>query len=193
MDNNIKKRLINFHRQAKKLENRCKKDSFFNNNLKIKYKKEDGVRIKTERINEEDMESILIRFRPFYTTKKDEIRFPDICDLLASKNLGDETEITEYKKAWNLAFESDGFSIKIDNNRKNMKDIFSYWLNEEYFHPENYKPFDNRGLSELVKNPIIKQISLMKFVGILQRLCFVVINFNKNIVEEILRDKNNEN
>ncbi len=69
------------------------------------------------------------------------------------------------------------------------KKNFDIWLNENYFHIDQQNPGSNKGLDGIKSQPVFENLSRFNMVDLLQRLCALVMAFDTQIVEKILRGK----
>jgi len=186
----LDKKLRNFSTQAKKLENY--KD--FYKNIKIEIKEESGGEVETNlsTSSEEILISVLVHFRNFYMDKS-EFYFVKVAkEIIEQPEFGSYQDLTSrFLSVWNKLLDPNyrsfgGMTINVNKKALSVKRNLDLWMNEGYLHTDQYKPGSQKGLDAIKGKHILEQFSRFGLVDTVQRLCLIIINFNKRVIEKIL-------
>ncbi len=183
------KKLKLFHRQAGKI--RKYPDFFKSSKISINITIDRKSKIESKGVDNKTLEAVFLAFRPFVMKKA--IPFKDICRQIITEHstqnkLRKKTE--EALDTWDKIFESTLLILKSNNKKITTRNNFQYWMNEEYFHPENYKIHEKRGLSLVKQHPILSKLSRFNLIFTLQGLCGLVLWVDREIISVLLnKDK----
>ena len=189
----LHEKLRNFSFQAQKLENY--KD--FYKNIKLEVRGEKGKEVKTALSvgSEETLVTVLVHFRNFYM-KSGGFYFVKLAkDILEQQELKSYWDLTErFLAVWNKLLDPNygsfgGLAISIDKNRLSIRRNLDLWMNEGYLHADQLKSGSLKGLDAIKGKHVLEQFSRLGLVDSLQKLCLLIINFNKQVVEKILKNQ----
>lgn len=182
--------LINFSRQCEKISGYP--ELFSPTCVEMKYIA-NGQQASTQLsgVDEKTLIAILMHFRVL-NMKKSGTYFPTI-----AKTILDDSNLTEFHKltrdfldVWNrlLAPSNDtlgGLRLSVNDSSLSAKKILDLWMNEGYFHAEQYEKGSNKGLDAINSQPFFSDLSKLKLIDLLQHLATVAISFKKQVVEKL--------
>lgn len=131
-------------------------------------------------------------FRPFFIKRgRNSLNFKDVTELLLAdpRFEGYQADIHNHREAWINLTETDhnsGMVIKVGDNEWPTITVFNTWMNEGYFHQEQYHKGSGKGVDVLKQHPLIELSSRFVFVDLLQRLTRLVVSLNQRVVRDIL-------
>lgn len=183
--------LKTFSIQAKKFEQHM---GFFQNvKAEMKFEQNREAIINVFGVNEESLISVLVHFRNFYM-KSSKLYFISISEaILQDSQLKTYWKITDdfltvWKKMLDPNFDSfGGMLLKVGNNNLSLKRNLDLWMNEGYLHVDQYKPGSYKGLDAIKSQQAFEALSRIGMVDSLQRLCGLIIAFNKQVIDKILK------
>lgn len=134
---------------------------------------------------EEQIESLLIRFRFFYL-ENESTNFNRVCNLLWKKvDTKEQKEfIMSLRERYNTILERSGVvGLKINGDRVKPKENISVWLNAFYFHSDEEKREQLRYLQESTKGVakvffIIEILNLIDVIILLDRIVKELLDEN---------------
>lgn len=143
-------------------------------------------------INEESLISVLVHFRNFYM-KTGRLYFPKVVNaILKQSTLESHWKLAgKFLSVWNKLLDQNydtfgGMLLNMDKNKLSLKKNLDIWMNEEYFHVDQYKSGSYKGLDAIKSQHVFEALSRIGMVDSLQRLSGLIIAFNAQVVEKIL-------
>jgi hypothetical protein len=133
------------------------------------------ISVKTENIiNDQEFESQLMRFRPFYL-KKELCHFDRVCNLVKRKFRDENfnSYIDKLKYEWKNATSQDYYKIIINKNNVviNSEKIFDYYFNTEYMHTDILLREEFKQIQEIITKDYTKALF---YYAVQQRMCQVL-------------------
>ncbi len=110
---------------------------------------------------------------------KERINFEELCkDILASDYdeaiKQDTQEVLECVEHTHASRKGQAV-IQITEQEISYRKNFLLWMNEEHFHPENYKPYGSRGLSLIKQSEMLEWFSKPFMIDFLQNVVHLVL------------------
>src|SRR4030042_5944873 len=144
---------VAFSVQAKKFENHM---HFFQNiKAEMKFEQNREAVISLSGVNEETLISVLVHFRNFYM-KSSELYFVKIANLILTQaELCSYWNLTkDFLSVWNKLLDPDydsfgGMLLNMNKDKLSVKKNLDIWMNEGYFHVDQYKSGSYKGLDAI--------------------------------------------
>jgi len=152
---------------------------------------ESGQNISLEGISEADLPSVLMYFRTFYMESSD-LSFPNIAKSLIESPLNlDHDLILKFLETWNKLVDkqrisSNGLTLNMNGSNLTARKNFDIWLNEGFFHSENYRPKTGKGLDGIKSHKMFEGVSEFAMQSLLSDLCILLLCFDAQVVENII-------
>jgi len=143
--------------------------------------------------DKKNIKAFLVDIRPFIMPGET-INFGRVCNLI-SKNIKKKEIIDKLensRKVWNKLNSrknsGKGMNLKIGDKELTPAEQLDLWLNAEFFHLDKEK----RGLFENMQVPPFVDISYLTVLKLVQNLAGILFYFEKNVIDEILKNPNLE-
>jgi len=133
---------------------------------------------------EEQIESLLVRFRPFYL-EKESTNFLKVCNLLWKliDNEDQKSRLKQLRERYKTIMKSGGgFNLRVNDSTVKPKDNLDKWLNAYYFHSDREKEEKLKQLQNSTKG-FAKVFFLKEIISLIE-----VIKDLNVIVQEVLSE-----
>lgn len=163
--------------------------------VSFSWSQDDGVaRVAEHGPSEEKTVAVFVAIRPFIM--KDRINFEALC-----REIIETTDKEEIKKksenvlsAWYTCLDrpegktENKILMRVGQKEINREQNLNTWMNEEHFHPENYKHDGSRGLSQIKSHPWFAGMSKMQMIDTLQKMTVLILWFDKQVLSNLQND-----
>jgi len=161
--------------------------SLLKQKVNISYEEGRQVEVKNEFPDEDLVKTFLMDLRFFLIKDKNPYNFEAVCELCVENNIyRDKT--TEWLNVYREIFKNESVRISINDSDLSTNSIFHTILNEEHFHQEKR----GRGMERITAHPVTEGLARMKFLKTIGNILTIICSFNKQVVEEYLKNNNNE-
>ena len=153
----------------------------------LNWDQEKGLALSHEGFDEKTISAVFMATRPFLM--KDRINFEQLCKDILESNY-DETikkDTRDVLEAWNILMhpENDKRIMQINENERSYRKNFLLWMNEEHFHPEEYKTDGSRGLSSIKQSEMLEWFSKPFMVDFLQKVVETILWFDVRVLSKL--------
>lgn len=171
--------------QAEKL--RSYPEFLKNFNATLNWEQGKGLTLTHSGFDDKTISAVFMAVRPFLM--KQRINFEELCkDIIASDQKDTlKKDTSDALKEWNHLMhpEKDSPLMQIDEKGISYLQNFKFWMNEEHFHPEEYKVDGSRGLSSIKKSEPLEWFSKPLMVDFLQKIVQLILWLDTRVVSKV--------
>lgn len=175
-------KLNRFSEQARKLESE-KYSSLGMSKTTFSVKVGERAKVLSKLPNEDTIKLFFVDFRFFWIKDKNDFNFEKICQFFIEKVFKTK-EVQEWLGAYKSILNNEEIKLKVDNRELTTKMIFHTIMNAGTFHQEG----SQKGIDIIKSNLLIESLAMGKFSTVLGKLRMIICNFNRQIVEEYLKE-----
>lgn len=143
-----------------------------------------GLSLTHRGFDDKTITAVFMAARPFLMD--DRINFEQMCKDIAESNQDEaiKDKANRAMEVWGLLMhpQKEPSLMQINEKEISYQKNFLYWMNEEHFHPENYKVDGSRGLSSIKQSDVMEWFSKPHMVDFLQRTVQLVLWLDSNVV-----------
>lgn len=158
-----------------------------NFNATLNWEQGKGLTLTHEGFDNKTISAVFMAVRPFLM--KQRINFEELCkDIIASdRQESMKKDANDVLEAWNQMMhpQKDSPLMQIDENGISYLQNFKFWMNEEHFHPEEYKVDGSRGLSSIKQFEPLEWFSKPFMVDFLQKIVQLILWLDIRVISKI--------
>lgn len=158
-----------------------------NFNATLNWEQGKGLTLTHEGFDDKTISAVFMAVRPFLM--KQRINFEELCkDIIASDRPESmKKDANDVLEAWNQMMhpQKDSPLMQIDEKGISYLQNFKFWMNEEHFHPEEYKVDGSRGLSSIKQFEPLEWFSKPFMVDFLQKIVQLILWLDIRVILKI--------
>lgn len=171
--------------QAKKL--RSHPDFLNDFSATLNWEEGKGVSVVHSGLDDKTITAVFMAARPFLM--KERINFEQLCRNILESDCSEEmkNDTRQALDAWGFLIhpKKDQQIMQINEKDISYRENFLYWMNEEHFHPEEYKIDGSRGLSSIKQSSILEWFSKPHMVDFLQKAVQLILWLDIRVLSKL--------